>query len=117
MEQQTPMTADIAACGLFCGACRRKIAGKCPGCRDYEKAVWCRVRACCLEHGRRSCADCTATAVERCRLFNNFYAKLFSLLFRSDRRGCVERIREVGYEAFAAEMRLAGRMNRPVTKK
>ena len=43
--------------------------------------------------------------------------ELFSFIFRSDRQGCVGRIREVGYEAFAEEMRLAGRMNRPVTKK
>ena len=50
-------------------------------------------------------------------MFNNFYARLFSFIFRSDRQGCVGRIREVGYEAFAEEMRLAGRMNRPVTKK
>ena len=54
---------------------------------------------------------------EKCKIFNNIYAKLFSLLFRSDRQGCIARIREVGHEAFAEEMRLAGRMNRSVTKK
>ncbi len=111
------MTSEIAACGLFCGACPQKSRGKCPGCRDYEKAVWCKVRKCCLEHGWQSCADCTTTTSDKCKVFNNFYAKLFSFIFRSDRQGCVDRIREVGYEAFAQEMRLAGRMNRPVTKK
>ena len=45
------MNSEIAACGLFCGACPQKSRGKCPGCRDYEKAVWCKVRKCCLEHG------------------------------------------------------------------
>ncbi|WP_347281780.1 hypothetical protein [uncultured Alistipes sp.] len=99
------MTSEIAACGLFCGACPQKSRGKCPGCRDNEKAVW------------QSCADCTTTTSDKCKVFNNFYAKLFSFIFRSDRQGCVGRIREVGYEAFAEEMRLAGRMNRPVTKK
>ncbi len=52
-----------------------------------------------------------------CRTFNNFMSKVFGLLFRSDRRGCIERIREVGYEAYLSEMKLAGRMNRPVSKK
>lgn len=51
-----------------------------------------------------------------CKEFNSFVGKIFSVIFRSDRRGCVERIREVGYEAFAAEMKLAGSMNRPVKK-
>lgn len=54
--------------------------------------------------------------VETCKKFNNFIAGVFQVVFRSDRRGCVERIREVGQEAFAAEMRLAGRYNRPVKK-
>ncbi len=107
---------EIAACGLFCGACSRYTKGKCPGCRDYEKATWCEVRKCCKEHGWQSCADCTLMPLAACRKFNGFIAKVFAVVFRSDRRGCIERIREVGREAFAAEMRLAGRMNRPVKK-
>lgn len=43
-------------------------------------------------------------------------SKVFALLFRSDRRGCIERIRRVGYEAYEAEMMRSGRMNRPVGK-
>ena len=74
---------EIAACGLVCAACRRYSSGKCPGCRDYEKAVWCKVRKCCLEHGWQSCADCTTTTSDKCKVFNNFYAKLFSFIFRS----------------------------------
>lgn len=49
-----------------------------------------------------------------CRKFNSFVGKVFCVIFRSDRRGCIERIREVGPEAFAAEMRKAGCYNRPV---
>lgn len=111
------MDNRIAACGLFCGACRKFIKGSCPGCRNYEKATWCAVRTCCIENGWQSCADCTRSPLGECRKFNSFVAKVFAVVFRSDRRGCVERIREVGAEAFAAEMQLAGRMNRPVTKK
>lgn len=111
------MGNEIAACGLVCANCGRYRKGKCPGCRDYEKATWCAVRTCCLEHGWRSCADCTLMPLGECRKFNNLMSKLFSLLFRSDRHGCIERIREVGYAAYLAEMRPTGRMNRPVTKK
>lgn len=111
------MNPEIAACGLFCGACRKYLAGKCPGCRRYEKATWCGVRTCCIGHGWQSCADCTLMPLAECPKLNNFMGKLFGLLFRSDRLGCIERIREVGYDAYVAEMRLAGRMNRPVTKK
>ena len=39
-----------------------------------------------------------------CRKFNNLIAKLFGLIFRSDRRACILRIAQVGPEAFAAEM-------------
>lgn len=111
------MNSEIAACGLYCGACRKFLKGSCPGCHPNEKLSWCNVRACCREHGWQSCADCTLLPLTECRKFNNFIGKVFAVVFRSDRRGCVERIRKVGGEAFAAEMRLAGSMNRPVTKK
>lgn len=111
------MNPEIAACGLYCGACPKYRKGSCPGCRGYEKATWCGVRTCCIEHGRQSCADCTSLPLADCKKFNCFMAKVFGLIFRSDRKGCIERIRAVGYEAYAAEMKLAGCMNRPVKKK
>lgn len=111
MEKQ-----PIAACGLYCGACRRFAKGSCPGCLANEKAAWCKVRACCLEHGWQSCAECTLMPLDGCPKFNSFIGKVFQLLFRSDRKGCIERIREVGSEAFAREMTLSGRYNRPVKK-
>lgn len=51
-----------------------------------------------------------------CKTFHSFVSKIFALVFRSDRQGCIERIRETGPEAFAAEMRLAGSYNRPVKR-
>ncbi len=110
------MNPEIAACGLFCGTCRKFRKGSCPGCHANEKASWCEVRSCCREHGWQSCAECTLMPLEACGKFNNIIAKVFGLVFRSDRRGCIERIRETGYEAFAAEMHLAGCYNRPVKK-
>ncbi|WP_418981610.1 DUF3795 domain-containing protein [Alistipes sp.] len=111
------MERPIASCGLYCGACRKYLKGKCPGCRLNERAAWCAIRTCCIEHGWQSCADCTLAPLAACRRFNNLPGKIFGMLFGSDRSGCIARIREVGAEAFAAEMELAGRMNRPVTKK
>ena len=110
------MNPEIAACGLFCGTCRKFAKGSCPGCHPNERASWCKVRACCIGHGWQSCAECTLMPLESCGKFNTFIARIFGFVFRSDRRGCVERIREVGCEAFAAEMRLAGSFNRPVRK-
>ena len=110
------MNPEIAACGLFCGTCRKFAKGSCPGCHPNERASWCKVRACCIGHGWQSCAECTLMPLESCGKSNNFIARIFGFVFRSDRRGCVERIREVGCEAFAAEMRLAGSFNRPVRK-
>jgi hypothetical protein len=99
----------VAFCGLYCGACKAYLGEKCAGCRESAKRSWCKVRACCLERGFASCADCGEFPdPARCGKFNNFMSKLFGLLFRSDRRACILRLREMGREAFAAEMAAAG---------
>ncbi|HOT45201.1 MAG TPA: DUF3795 domain-containing protein [Spirochaetota bacterium] len=95
----------IAFCGLYCAACSRYIKKKCPGCSQNKKAAWCRVRACCLERGYGSCADCTDFREAReCGTFNNFMARIFGFIFRSDRAACIAIIRAEGYEAFARDM-------------
>lgn len=81
-----------------------------------RKGVVVQGAGCCIGHDWQSCAECTLIPLETCMKFNSFIAKVFQVVFRSDRRGCVERIREVGQEAFAAEMRLSGSYNRPVKK-
>ncbi len=103
-----PIVADtdlIAFCGLYCGACKRLRRDKCPGCAGNEKASWCAVRTCCLEHGYRSCADCSEMDdIADCAKLNGFMAKVFGFVFRSDRNACLSRISEGGYEAFAEHM-------------
>lgn len=94
----------IAACGLYCGMCRKFISGKCPGCRENAGASWCKVRACCIGNGYASCADCTVTSPEECGKFNNFISKIFAFIFGSDRKACIRRIKETGYEGYAHEM-------------
>ncbi len=100
----------VAYCGLYCGACGAYRKGKCPGCHENTKAAWCRIRTCCAEHNYQSCADCTTYGDPNdCRLFNNVMAKLFGLVFNSDRAKCIAQIKTVGLEEHAKAMAGTGR--------
>ncbi|MGA2061582.1 MAG: DUF3795 domain-containing protein [Thermoguttaceae bacterium] len=95
----------VACCGLYCGACRAYLGGRCPGCRENHKASWCKVRVCCISNQFASCAECKEFQnPQDCRMFNNWISKLFGLIFRSDRAACVRQIRQIGLEAHAADM-------------
>lgn len=93
----------IAACGLYCGACRKFISGKCPGCRQNEKAAWCKIRTCAINHDFHTCAECIKD-VAGCKTYSNLIGKVFAFLFRSDRPACIRYIKEYGEKAFAEEM-------------
>lgn len=99
----------IAACGLYCGGCRKYRNGKCPGCHENEKASWCKIRQCCMERGFHTCAECDKDVTE-CRHYDNFIGKVFAFVFRSDRPACIRYIRENGEQAFAEEMTRRGLM-------
>jgi hypothetical protein len=95
----------IAYCGLYCGACRKFLNEKCPGCRENTVAAWCKVRSCCIGNKLDNCAACiTFEQVMECKKFNNFFSKLFALVFKSDRAACIRLIREHGPETFAGYM-------------
>lgn len=95
----------VAFCGLYCGACKAYLKGKCPGCEKNKKAAWCSVRTCCIENRYSSCASCAQFSdPTACKKFNTFMAKIFAFIFRSDRKACIDRIRCIGKEQFAAEM-------------
>lgn len=96
-------TQLIAACGLYCGACRKYLADKCPGCHLNEKATWCKIRSCVNRHGYHSCAEC-ATDVTQCKTYSNLIGKIFAFIFRSDRPACIRYIKDHGEQAFAEEM-------------
>lgn len=100
----------VAFCGLYCGECGKYKQGKCPGCAENSKAGWCKIRLCCQEHGYSTCAACTQFSdVHNCRKFDNFMARVFGLIFRSDRPADIARIKEVGIEGYANEMAARGR--------
>jgi hypothetical protein len=95
----------IAFCGLYCGACRQYLQEKCPGCRDNVKAAWCQIRKCGLENHYASCADCGQfSQVIDCKKYNNFMARVFGFVFRSNRAGCIDLIKKQGYAGFAQYM-------------
>ncbi len=111
------ITADpnmVAYCGLYCGACGAYLGGRCPGCHQNAKATWCKVRTCCIEEQYATCADCTQHPDPKsCRKFDNLIARLFGLIFRSDRAACIRQIRELGRDAHAADMAARRRQSMP----
>lgn len=104
----------VAFCGLYCGACRSRRKGKCPGCHDNERAGWCKIRVCCKEHGLGSCAECREHADPmQCAKFNNFVSKIFAVLLNSNRGACIAKIRELGLDGYAQHMARIERQSLP----
>ncbi|MHC5036160.1 MAG: DUF3795 domain-containing protein [Planctomycetota bacterium] len=102
----------VAYCGLYCGACGAYRKGRCPGCHDNVKATWCGIRSCCMEHSFGSCADCKDFKDPNdCKKFNNFIAKIFAFIFRSNRAACIRQIRELGIQGHADKMTEEGRQS------
>jgi len=95
----------VAYCGLYCGACRAYLKGRCPGCHENQKATWCKIRSCCSQDKLSSCADCKQFSnPNECKKFNNFIARLFAFFLRSDRSACIQQIRELGIQGHADDM-------------
>jgi hypothetical protein len=105
MKEITADSKLVAFCGLYCGACKAYLKEKCPGCLHNEKASWCKVRSCCTGRAVSTCAVCTDYPNPRdCSKYNNLIARLFGLIFRSDRGACIKQIREIGLDGHAARM-------------
>ena len=119
MRERTKDVELIAACGLYCGNCRLYLQEKCEGCKKNVKAEkWCSVKNCCKDKGYKSCADCkTHEDVNKCKKFNNFISKIFSLIFKSDRKWCINEIRKKGYDGFTENMYNNGDYNGKISKK
>ncbi len=94
----------IAYCGLYCGACKKYLKGKCPGCKENTKATWCKIKQCCEDNSYKNCADCKTSGYEKCNYFNNFVAKIFAFIFNSNRGKCIDYISNNSNADFAEYM-------------
>lgn len=100
----------VAFCGLYCPACGMYVKGKCPGCAKNVKASWCKIRSCCIETKRKSCADCKEYAeINDCKKFNNIISRIIGFVLRSNRRECIMIIRDKGYKSYAKKMASEGK--------
>lgn len=92
----------VAYCGLVCSDCGAFKKLKCCGCHS-DKPMFrnCPVRKCAMDANFDTCAQCGEFKELRCcRKLNNFVSKLMGFMFRTDRMGNLERIREIGLEKF-----------------
>ena len=106
-----PKDAHISACGLFCTNCRAFKKEKCPGCQIKARFSSCGVRKCCVEKDITTCAECDGCAdYNDCKKVNNFIAKVFKFLFKSDRPAALTMIRDRGRAAFIADRQTRGKM-------
>lgn len=95
----------VSYCGLYCGACKSYLKGRCPGCLKQGKYKKCRMRPCCLENNYRSCAECKDYIdVMDCKKYTNPLWNLFEFVFRTQRSRCIAYIKQHGYEKFARLM-------------
>ncbi len=101
----------ISFCGLYCGACIAYLKGRCPGCENNLKAKWCKIRICCMENNYSNCSECREYKnVSECKKFDNLVSKIIAFIFRSNRKACIERIKEKGKDEFAKQMCELGSM-------
>ena len=94
----------LAYCGLVCNDCGAFKKQKCEGChseRPLNKG--CKVKPCAVDKGIITCADCDEFEdLAKCKKLNNFISKIFKLIFKTDRLGNLQRIRQNGLEQFKA---------------
>ncbi len=106
MAEMADKTQLVAYCGLYCGGCGRYKKGKCKACKLGGGFSRCKVRICATDRGFQSCAEC-AEVIE-CKEFNSFISKVFAFIFRSDRKGSLAQIRDMGIEKWAEERDVSG---------
>ncbi|MGL1932269.1 MAG: DUF3795 domain-containing protein [Desulfotalea sp.] len=95
----------VAYCGLYCGACKKYLNSKCPGCHENQKATWCKIRTCSIEKKQSSCAECTDYSdIDNCKKYNNAISKIIGFVLKSNRKACIAQIREKGLQGHADEM-------------
>ena len=98
----------LACCGLVCSQCGAYRRNKCQGCHSEKPMhTGCKVKPCVLERGYTTCAECADFGdLKACKKLNNFISKIFACIFRSDRIGNLNRIREIGLNKFQEEQQV-----------
>ncbi|MBN1654046.1 MAG: DUF3795 domain-containing protein [Deltaproteobacteria bacterium] len=109
-----PENAHIAPCGLFCTNCGKFKKGKCLGCQIEAGFERCAIRLCCISKEIATCAECDAFRAPRdfreCKKIDNWVAKIFALIFKSDRPGALALLRDQGIEAYLTKKRASGKI-------
>jgi predicted RNA-binding protein with PUA-like domain len=96
----------IAACGLYCGSCEKYRKDKCPGCRDNEKAGWCKIRSCCREKYIDNCSCCDEYEdPNTCKRYNNLISRTIEFFLNTDRSLCIREIKNSGKQEFVKLMK------------
>ena len=108
-EKIKPDKSLVSKCGLYCGSCKRYLKGKCVGCADNHKAIWCKPRTCCIENRIPTCAQCREyDDPMECKKLNNFLSRFFGVIFNSNRRANIEYIQKKGVGKYAKKMAKRG---------
>ncbi len=95
----------LACCGLVCTECGAYRKSKCGGCHsDKPMNFGCKVKPCVQEKNCTTCAGCVDFEdLKDCKKLNNFISRIFGLVFRTDRIGNLDRIKDIGAEKFKEE--------------
>jgi len=101
----------LAYCGLVCSQCGAYLKKRCQGCHsDKPMSMNCKVKPCAQQRNYSSCAECADFRnLKECKKLNNFISKIFGFIFRSDRFGNLNRIREIGLDKFIEETQNQGK--------
>jgi len=89
----------VAACGLYCGACRKFKQGNCSGCQNQSGTSHCGIRPCVEERGYTTCAECDLMI--DCKIRNNLISRVFGFIFRTDKKAMLSYIQENGLKEYA----------------
>ena len=109
MSDQTAKVI-VAYCGLACSNCGMYLKGECQGCHsDKPMNQNCGMKACAMGREYTTCAECNDFAdLRECKKLYNLTSRFFGFIFRTDRIGNLNRIREVGLTRFKEEKAAGG---------
>jgi hypothetical protein len=95
----------IAHCGLCCTNCGMFIKQKCLGCHsDKPMNRNCEMKACSIGRGYSTCASCNEFKdFKQCKKLYNIISRFFCFIFKTNRIGNLNRIKEIGLDNFKKE--------------